>query len=148
VGQCPTWWPPCRIQVAPSVQHRKVWLTPITTVPRSNAAKMRNPLKWARVPQTSKPISAVSGPTFAILWGHVEEILHCCLTSFFRLLICALVAKIQPDKVVWWCADGEFLGPAFSVSQVRHVSDLHLKCTLRPHHVWKYNVGICYAGRP
>jgi len=24
VGQCPTWWPPCR--VAPSVQRRKVWL--------------------------------------------------------------------------------------------------------------------------
>jgi len=22
VGQCPTWWPPCRIQVAPSVQRR------------------------------------------------------------------------------------------------------------------------------
>ena len=30
VGQCPTWWPPCRIQVALSVQRRKVWLTPTT----------------------------------------------------------------------------------------------------------------------
>jgi len=27
----------------------------------------------------------------------------------FRLLIRALVAKIQNDKVVQWCADGEFL---------------------------------------
>jgi len=26
VGQCPTWWSPCRTQVAPSVQRRKVWL--------------------------------------------------------------------------------------------------------------------------
>jgi len=26
VGQCPTWWSPCRTQVAPSVQCRKVWL--------------------------------------------------------------------------------------------------------------------------
>jgi len=26
VGQCPTWWSPCRIYVAPSVQRRKVWL--------------------------------------------------------------------------------------------------------------------------
>jgi len=26
-GQCPTWWSPCRTQVAPSVQRRKVWLT-------------------------------------------------------------------------------------------------------------------------
>jgi len=30
VGQCPTWWSPCRTQVAPSVQRRKVWLTPTT----------------------------------------------------------------------------------------------------------------------
>ena len=24
VGECPTWWPPCRIQVAPSVQRRSL----------------------------------------------------------------------------------------------------------------------------
>jgi len=38
----------------------------------------------------------------------VEEIL---LFSkfFFRLLIRALVVKIQPDKVVRWCTDGKFL---------------------------------------
>jgi len=28
---------------------------------------------------------------------------------FFRLSIHALIAKIQPDKVVRWFADGEFL---------------------------------------
>ena len=28
--------------------------------------------------------------------------------------------------------------PVFSASRVHHVSDLHLKFTLRPHHVWKY----------
>jgi len=38
-----------------------VWLTPTTTVPCSNAAKMRNPLKLAGVPQTTGPISAASG---------------------------------------------------------------------------------------
>ena len=37
--------------VAPSVQRRKVWLTPNTGVPCSNAAKMRNPLKLAGVPK-------------------------------------------------------------------------------------------------
>jgi len=26
VGQCPTWWSPCRISVAPCVQRRNVWL--------------------------------------------------------------------------------------------------------------------------
>jgi len=79
---------------------------PITTVPCSNAAKTRKPLKCARVPQTGKPISAVIEPTFTILWGHVEEIL--LFNKFFQLLISALVAKIQPDKVARWCADDEF----------------------------------------
>jgi len=36
----------------PSVQRRKVWLTPTAGVPCSNAAKMQNPLKFAGVPQT------------------------------------------------------------------------------------------------
>ena len=61
----------------------------------------RNPLKFAGVPQTPEPISAASGPKFAILWGHVEEIL--LLDNLH-----ALVAKIQPDKLVQWCPDSEF----------------------------------------
>ena len=44
-----------------------VWLTPITRVPCSNAAKTRNPLKCAGVPQTNKTISTASGPKFTIL---------------------------------------------------------------------------------
>jgi len=34
--------------VAPSVQRRKVWLTPNTGVPCSNAPKTQNPFKFAR----------------------------------------------------------------------------------------------------
>jgi len=37
--------------------------------------KAQNPLKFPGLPETGKLISAVSGPKFAILWGHVEEIL-------------------------------------------------------------------------
>jgi len=33
---------------------------------------------------------------------------------------------------------GDFLGPAFPVSHVQHISDLHSKFTLGPHHVLKY----------
>jgi len=62
-----------------------------TRVPRSNAAKTRNRLKFTGVPQTNETISAACGPKFTILWGHVEEVL---LFSFFRLSIHALVAKI------------------------------------------------------
>ena len=35
----------------------------------SNAAKMRNQLKFAGVPQTGQPISAANRPKFTILWG-------------------------------------------------------------------------------
>ena len=76
-----------------SVQRRKVWLTPTTTVPCSNAAKTRNPLKLAGVPQTNEKISAVSGPKFTTLWAHVGEILT-FNKVVFRLLIRALVVKI------------------------------------------------------
>jgi len=36
-------------------------------VPRSNAAKTRNPLKLAGVPQARQQVSAASGPKFTIL---------------------------------------------------------------------------------
>jgi len=37
-----------------------------------------------------------------------------------------------------WRIFGDVLRPVFSASRVQQVSDLHLKCALRPHHVWKY----------
>jgi len=85
------------------------WLMPTTTVPCSKAAKMQNPLKFAGVPQTNEPIAAVSEPKFTILSGHVEEVL--LFNKFFpRLSIHALVAKLQPEKVVRWCQNGDFYG--------------------------------------
>ena len=50
-------------------------------MPCSNAAKMRNLLKFGGVPQTTGSILAASGPKFTILWGHVEDIL--LLNEFF-----------------------------------------------------------------
>ena len=50
-------------------------------MPCSNAAKTRNQLKFAGVPQTGQPISAASRPKFTILWGHVADIL--LLNKFF-----------------------------------------------------------------
>jgi len=60
---------------APSVQCHKVWLTPTTTVRCSDAAKTQNPLKFEGVFQTSGLLSAASGLKFAMLLGHVEDIL-------------------------------------------------------------------------
>ena len=62
-------------------------------MPCSNAAKTQNALKFVGVPQTPEPISAVSGPKFTILSGHVEEVLL-LNKFFFRLSIRAVVAKI------------------------------------------------------
>jgi len=75
------------------VQPRKVWLMPTTRVPCNNAAKMRNPLKFAAVPQIRQCISAVSRLKFTILSGHVEEA-SLFNKFFFRLSIHALVPKI------------------------------------------------------
>jgi len=83
-------------------------------MPCSNAAKMRNPLKFAGVPQTRPQISTVSGPKFTILWGHVEEV--SLFNKLFWLSKHALAAKIQPDKVVRWCRDDDFLRPVFQRS--------------------------------
>jgi len=74
-----------------STPRRKVWLTPTTGVLCSNAAKTRNPLKFVGVRQTPELISAVSGPKFTILCGHVEEML---LLNNFRLSMHALVVKM------------------------------------------------------
>ena len=110
--------------MAPSVQRRKVQLTPTTGVPCSNAAKMRNPLKFAGVPQTGEPISAVSGPKFAILRGHVEEVLL-FNKSFFPIvdacLTCEDIARQSCAMVPRWQIFGDFLGSCiFSELRAAH----------------------------
>ena len=124
-------------KVAPSVQRRKVWLTPTTRVPCSNAAKTRNPLKFGGVPQTPEPISTASGPKFTLLSGQVEEVLlfNKCFSD------CQHVHYLRRYSQPKLCDGAEmaiFLRPLFSASRVQHVSDLHPKFALRPHHVCKY----------
>jgi len=83
-------------------------------------------LKCAGVPLTRQQISAVCEPKFTTFWGHVEEKLM--FNKFFlRLSIYALVAKVWPDKVVQWCADGNFLRPVFSASHGQLNSHAHSK---------------------
>jgi len=49
-----------------TAKHHAVWLASVERRRCSNEAMERNPLKFAGVPQTSKPISAISGQ-FTIL---------------------------------------------------------------------------------
>ena len=118
------------------VQRRKLWLTPTARVPCSNAAKTRNPLKFAGVPQTNETISAANGPKFTILWGMWGR--YCCLTSFFRMSIHVLVAKTKLWNGAQMATFWRFFACCIPASRAQHVSDLHSKFTLKPHHVWKY----------
>ena len=114
-----------------SVQRRSLADAHYYTVPCSNAAKMRNPLKFAGVPQTRQQISAVSRPKFTILAGHL-------LNNFFPIVDTCLssedIARHSGAMVPKW----RFLRPVFPASCVQHISDLHFKFALGPHHVWKY----------
>jgi len=128
------------MQVVPSVQRCKVWIMPTAGVPCSNDAKTRNPLKLAGVPQTTGLISATCGPKFTILWEHVKEIL--LLKKFFFPIVdtwlsCKDIVRQSCAMVPRWRFFGDFASCVFS-KHVQHVSDLHLKFALRPHHVWKY----------
>jgi len=81
-----------------------------TRVPCSNAAKTWNPLKFAAVPQTPEPISAITGPKFTILWGLVEEVL--LFNKFFLIvdtcLSCEDTARQSCAIMLSWQFFGDF----------------------------------------
>jgi len=85
-------------------------------------------LKFVGVPQTPELISAVSGPKFTILSGHVEEVL--LLNMFFPIvdtcLSCEDMARQSCAMVPRWRFLATFLHPVFSASRVQQVLGLHL----------------------
>ena len=110
-----------------------------TRVPCSNAAKTRNPLKFAGCPKLanrSQPLGSQSSSYCENMWWR-----HCCLTSFSDCWYVPKLRRYSPTKL---CDDAQevnfwiFWGPAFSASRMQHISDLHSKFALGPHHVWKY----------
>jgi len=107
-----------------------------TRVLCSNAPKSRNPFKFAGVPRTHQQISAVSRPKFTILSGHVEEVL--LFNKFFPTVDTCLSSKGIAWQNFAMAPKSLFLRPVFSASHVQHISDMHSKFTLRPHHVWKF----------
>jgi len=71
------------------------------------------------------------------IWGR-----HCCLTSLFLIvdtcLSCEDIARQSCAMAPRSRLFGNFLGPAFPLSRVQQVSDLHPKFALRSHRVCKY----------
>ena len=105
-------------------------------MPCSNAAKTQNPLKFVGVPQTRQNISAVSGPKFTILSGHVEEVL--LLNKFFLIVdtcSCEDIARRSCAMVPKWRFLATFLRPVSEASREQHISDVHSKVALGPRHV-------------
>jgi len=64
---------------------------------------------YPKLPNRSQPLVGRSSPYYQDMWRRYH-----CLTGFFRLSIRPLVAKIQPDKVVRWCRDGDFFASCIS----------------------------------
>jgi len=108
----------------------------------SNAADAKA-VRWnlqgcLKLANGSHPLVGQSSPYCGDIWRT-----YCCLTSFFFLIVdtclsCEDIARQSCAMVPKCRIFGGFLGPAFPASRVQHVSDLHPKFTLRPHHVWKY----------
>ena len=68
----------------------------------------------------------------------MEEILLLNKLFFPIVDTCLHWEDIAPQNcatVPRWLFFGDFLHPVFAASRVQHVSDLHLKFALRPHHV-------------
>jgi len=86
-----------------------------------------------KLPDRFQPLVGRSSSYCGDMWRR-----YCCLTSFFPIVDMCL----SSDKVVRWCPDGDFwrlfLRLVFSASHAQHVSDLHSKFALGPHHVSKY----------
>ena len=124
------------------IQRRKVWLAPTTRVSCSNAAKTRNPLKFAGCPKLanrSQPLVGRSSPYCEDMWRR-----YCCLTSFFpivdKCLSCQHRTRQSCAMVRRWRIFGDILRSVFPASRVQHISDLHSKFALGPHHVSKYGI--------
>ena len=119
--------------MAPSVQRRKVWLTRTTIVPCSNAAKTRNPLKVAGVPQTRQQISAVSRPKFTILSEHVEEVL--LFNNFFLIVNTCLSSEdtARQSCAMRWCPDGDFFRDFWVLHFQRAARSTFQTCILNLH---------------
>jgi len=81
----------------------------------------------------SQPLGGRSSPYYEDMWGRYRW-----LTSFFLIvntcLICEDTARQSCAMVPKWRS----LRPVLSASRVQHISDMHSKFALRPHHVWKY----------
>ena len=81
----------------------------------------------------SQPLVSWSSPYYEDMWRRYR-----CLTSFFWIVDTCLSCEYTARQSCLMVPKWRFLRPVFSASRVQHISDMHSKFALRPHHVWKY----------
>jgi len=65
-----------------------------------------------------------------------KKSLHIIFNKFFPIVNkCEDIAQQSCAMVPRWQIFGDYLGPAFPASRVQHISHLHSKFALGPHHV-------------
>jgi len=82
----------------------------------------------------SQPLVGRSSPYYEDMWRRYR-----CLTCFFS--DCRYMPQLRrysPTKLCDGAKMAIFLCPVFSASREQHISDMHSKFALRPHHVRKY----------
>ena len=103
---------------------------------------LRRETRWnlqgcPKLTKWSQSLVGRSSPYSGDMWRR-----YCCLTSFFPIvntcLSCEDIARQSCAMVPRWRFLATFLQHVFSASRVQHVSDLHSKFALSPHHMWKY----------
>jgi len=104
------------------------------TLPRSETSW--NLQECPKLVNRSQPLVGRSWPYCNDMWRR-----YCCLTIFpidDKCLSCKDIARQSRAMVPRCGIFDNFLGPALPASRVQHISDLHSKFALRPHHARKY----------
>jgi len=104
-------------------------LSPTTRVPCSNAAKTQ----WCpKLANRSQPLVGRSSPYYEDIWRMCQRLT--IFSDCLSYLSCEDTVRQSCAMAPKW----RFLRPVFSANRVPHISDMHSKSALRPHHVCKY----------
>jgi len=134
------WWPPFN---AAMFGWRPLLECHAVTLPRCETRW--NSQGCPKLAHRSQPLVGWSSPYYQDIWRR-----YCCLTSF--LSDCRYMPSFRRYSPTKLCDGaqmgifGNFLRPVLLASSVHHISDLHPKSALRPHHVWNYGRHPIYDG--
>jgi len=133
---------PNALPAAPNQQHQstegKLPCEMFVLKYRNDSDQTKNRAEWRTHPSNKKKDVVtkrlLSSPSFSHWWHQISASVS---GSRWTGLSCEDTARQSCTMVHRWWIFGDFLRPVFPASLMQHVSDLHSKFILRPHHVWK-----------